>query len=146
MTACSTDRRSEINQFPIQNVAQPETLQIAQQAFAAQQKGVATGDWSDFLALLGDDVEFRAPSPHLPNGVIYGKSAVAKLLQKFTTELNLKGKLTQTQSMVMNETTVAIEFVGEGQFGDEIVCHDLVVFYQFEQGTIKRFREYIGQI
>jgi len=82
----------------------------------------------------------------LPNGVIYGKSAVAKLLQKFTTELNLKGKLTQTQPMVMNETTVAIEFVGEGQFGDEIVCHDLVVFYQIEQGTIKRFREYIGQV
>lgn len=123
-----------------------EVLAIGQRAFTAQQKGILTGDWTDFLALISDDIEFRAPSPHLPNGVIYGKQAVAALLQRFTTELSLSGKITQVKPLTSNQTTVAVEFFAEGQFGGEPLSYNLVVFYEIEQGQIKRFQEYIGRI
>ena len=131
---------------PKATTAQSDVLAIAQQAFAAQQKGIATGNWTDFVALLSDEIELRAPSPHVPPDGVHGKPAVAALLQKFTTELNIAGKLTQMQPSVFNETTVAIEFLGEGQFDGEVVSHQLVVFYEIENGKIKRFREYIGRI
>ena len=123
-----------------------DSLTIGQRAFAAQQKGISTGDWTDLLALFSDDIEFRAPSPHLPNGVIYGKPAVAAMMQKFTTELNLRGQITQIKPMTFNETTVAVEFFAEGQFGDNVLSYNLVVFYEIEQGQIKRFQEYIARL
>lgn len=121
-------------------------IAIAHQAFTAQQKGVATGDWTDFLALLSDDIEFRAPSHHLPNGVIHGKLAVTTLLQKFAVELNLRGALIPMKPVVFNETTVAIEFLGKGQLAGEVVTHPLVVFYEIAHGKVIRFREYIGRM
>ena len=130
----------------VTNIADPNVLAIGQRAFAAQQKGVATGDWTDFLVLISDDIEFHAPSPHIPKEGIYGKPAVAATLQKFTAELSLNGKLTQLKPMTCNETTVAIEFFAEGQFGGEFLTHNLVVFYEIKDGQIKRFQEYIGRI
>jgi ketosteroid isomerase-like protein len=119
-------------------------IAIAHQAFTAQQKGVATGDWADFLAILSDDIEFRAPSHYLPNGVIHGKLAVAALLQKFAAELNLRGTLIPMKPIVFNETTVAIEFLGKGQLAGEVVTHPLVVFYEIAHDKVIRFREYVG--
>lgn len=126
--------------------ANSEILAIGQRAFTAQQRGILTGDWTDFLALVSDDIEFRAPSPHLPNGVIYGKQAVAALLQKFTTELSLSGKITQVKPLTSNQTTVAVEFFAEGRIGSECHSYNLVVFYEIEHGKIKRFQEYIDRI
>jgi ketosteroid isomerase-like protein len=121
-------------------------LAIAHQAFAAQQKGMATGDWTNFLGLLSDDIEFCAPAPHLPNGVIYGKPAVAVWLNQSATALNWRGTLIPTEPIIWNTTTAGFECITEAQLAGEIVAHSMVIFYEIENGQVKRFREYIGQV
>lgn len=120
-------------------------LALAQQVFAAQQQGIRTGDWSDFLALLSDDIEFRAPSPHVPEAGLHGKAAVAALLHKFATELAVRGELIQQEPIVTNATTVAFEFLAQGQMAGETVAYAMVVFYEIHHGKVKRLREYIGR-
>jgi ketosteroid isomerase-like protein len=109
-----TNQELTMNTVPIDS----DVMAIAQQAFAAQQRGVATGDWADFLALLSEDIELHAPSPHIPNGAAFGKAEVAELLQKFSTELNLRAEVTPVGAMFFNQTdTIAVEYSAKGQVG-----------------------------
>jgi ketosteroid isomerase-like protein len=119
-----------------------DTLQVAQLASAAHQKGVLTGDWADFLALMIDEVELQASSPYLPTGSTRGKLNIATVLHKVTAELKLNAQLMLVYPVVTNETTVAFEFLVKGQVTDKPFSAQMVVFYEIENGKIKSIREY----
>ncbi|WP_146141113.1 nuclear transport factor 2 family protein [Stenomitos frigidus] len=125
--------------------AQPAILQLAQHAFASHQKGIATGDWTDLLALMSEEVEFQAPSPYIPSGVVYGKQKITAILQKVSEDLNVRAALTLLYPIVVSETTVGFEFFANGQAANKPFSSRLVVFYEIEQGKIKCLREYTGQ-
>ncbi|HEY9619994.1 MAG TPA: nuclear transport factor 2 family protein [Crinalium sp.] len=132
--------------FQTATVVNPDVLQTAQQAFTAHQHGVLTGDWTDLLLLMSDDVELQAPSPYLPDGSIHGRLNVARILYKVTDELQLTVQLTVLHPIVVSETTVAFEFMAKGSVAGQSFSSQMVVFYEIENCKIKCLREYAAKL
>lgn len=118
------------------------TLEVAQEAFAHFQHGLATGEWEAFLVRVTDDFEFWFPmGPY--HGLNVGKQRAAEFFQ-YVHE-TFRGGLTMSLDRVTsNATTVVFEFRDEGMMGDQPYKNRVAVSFDVRDDKICAYREYFG--
>ena len=92
--------------------ANAHTLQVAEQAFQAFAAGLASGDWTPFLACLSDDFTFWFPAGPF-KGINHGKARAAEFFALASTMFP-EGLTVVVQQVTSNSTTVVYEVRSSG--------------------------------
>ena len=128
------------------NLTIDKIKQLGQNAYDALQKAVETGDASDFLNLMHDDVRFFVSFPFEEwRGEQRGKNRITELLRFQRDEMRVRIKYEQV-GITANKNTCAVEFrVAGTNAGGEYRNH-LAIFFDFENELVKTWREYTGDV
>ena len=124
--------------------ASPETLKIAQSAFQDFSDGLATGNWSKFLAHLSDDFTFWFPAGPF-KGQNHGKDRAeaffASVSKIFTEGLSLTLERTLTDG-----NTVLFEVRSQGLMLGHPYENQAAISFDVAGDKICAYREYLGVI
>ncbi|MEA5464040.1 nuclear transport factor 2 family protein [Leptothoe sp. PORK10 BA2] len=124
--------------------ASSETLHVAQAAFQDFSHGLATGDWSRFLAYLSDDFTFWFPAGPF-KGLNSGK-ARAEAFFATVSKIFPEG-LTLTLERTFNSgNTVLFEVRSEGLMLGHPYENQAAISFDVAGDKICGYREYLGVI
>jgi ketosteroid isomerase-like protein len=123
----------------------PAALGVAERAFLAVQRGAATGDWTDFIDLLADDVRIMIPVPadlpDPPEGVLVGKDVARQLFATHHQE-KVESAALECKRVAANGNTVVMECRVEGTLNGELVANHFVFSFEIVGGLIASMFEY----
>lgn len=128
-------------QFDTQQMA--ATLGTGLRGFEAFKRGLATGAWSDFLALLTDDFEMYFPVGQY-KGVHQGKEKAQEFFDYVSQVYSQGLHVVELLRMTASEQTVVFEFRDEGLMRGEMYRNRVTVSWDIRDGKIARYREYFG--
>jgi ketosteroid isomerase-like protein len=120
----------------------PETLEIAYQAFGYFTHGLATGEWQPFVDMLTEDFTFWFPVGKY-HGLNTGKERALEFF-KYVTETFSPGLSLTLDHVTSNETTVVFEFRDEGLMRGEPYKNRIAVSFDIRGDKICCYREYFG--
>jgi ketosteroid isomerase-like protein len=131
-----------------------DTVDTAARAFAAWQKGEATGDYGDFLPLLAGPGEFvRFSHPLTPRGVHDGAEGRARLEELIAGRTATPNRLTFTNVArvdgedVPHGRTSAFFFDSEGEVAGGFPYRGYnAIALTVAAGRVVGFREYLGDV
>ena len=125
--------------------ADPRALKVAQAAFSGLQRGAGTGDWSEFLDLLRDDVRIMIPVPagleNPPEGLLVGKD-IARMLFATHHEEKVQGVRLECKRVAANGSLVSMECRVEGTLNNEVAANHFVFVFSVVDGAIGEMYEY----
>lgn len=119
------------------------TLTVAHQAFEHFQRGLATGEWNQFLDMLTEDFSFWFPMGKF-HGLNEGKEKAREFFQYVSLSFSSGLKLTSLDRVTSNETTVVFEFRDEGTLFGEPYKNRVAVSFDVRGNKICSYREYFG--
>ena len=119
------------------------TLKVAHQAFEYLMHGLGTGEWNNFLDMLTEDFSFWFPQGKY-QGLNIGKQRAKEFFEYISQELNGVIKLTSTERITSNETTVVFEFRDEGEFMGIPYKNRIAISLDVREDKICGYREYFG--
>ncbi len=124
--------------------ANPETFNVAEAAFQAFSHGLATGDWSRFLAYLSDDFTFwfpAGPFKGLNSGKDQAKAFFATVSNVFPEGLTLTLERTLSSGH-----TVLFEVRSQGLMLGHPYENQAAISFDVVGDKICGYREYLGVI
>jgi ketosteroid isomerase-like protein len=125
--------------------ADDAAVEVAVRAFRGIQRGAATGDWDDFVALLAEDVRIMIPVPateeNAPEGVLRGKDIARQMFSTRHVE-KVRGALLEGKRIAGNGPLVMIESRVEGNLGGEDVANHFVFVFEITDGEVASMYEY----
>lgn len=124
--------------------ASPTTLRVAQAAFQDFSHGLATGDWSGFLACLSDDFTFwfpAGPFKGLNSGKDRAQAFFASVSKVFPEGLTLT-----TERIMSHENTVLFEVRSQGLMLGHPYENQAAISFDISGNKICAYREYLGVI
>lgn len=125
--------------------ATEETIATAEKAFTAFKLGIATGNWTEFLAMLTDDVTFSFPvAPYQGNNV--GKDKIAAFLRYASDKVFSEGLTLTPISITSNLNTVVFEALSEGKMWGKPYQNRVAVAFDVRNSQICGYREYLAVI
>jgi ketosteroid isomerase-like protein len=120
-------------------------VRVAVAAFRGIQRGAATGEWDDFVALLADDVRIMIPVPAIednaPEGILRGKKVARQMFANRHVE-KVQGALLEGKRIAGNGPLVMIESRVEGNLGGEDVANHFVFVFEIAGGEVASMYEY----
>ena len=120
-------------------------LEVARAAFLGLQRGAATGDWSEFVSLLSEEVRIMIPVPageeNPPEGVLVGKE-IARQMFAGHHEEQVNGAHLECKRVAANGPLVVLECRVEGMLGGESVANHFVFVFEVGGGQITSMYEY----
>ncbi len=119
------------------------SLEVGQRGFTAFQKGLATGDWNDFLAMLTDDFSFYFPQGKY-QGFHQGKDKAKEFFAYVSTAFPAGLKITETMHVTASEKNVVFEFKDEGELRGAPYKNRVAVSWNICGDKICGYREYFG--
>jgi ketosteroid isomerase-like protein len=128
-------------------IAPPDeaAVEVAVAAFAGIQRGAATGDWDDFLALLAEEVRIMIPVPSTevgaPEGVLRGKDVARQMFDSRHRE-KVRGAVLEGRRLAANGPLVVVESRVEGTLDTELVANHFVFVFEVADGEIVSMYEY----
>ena len=120
----------------------PETLEIAYQAFEYFTHGLATGQWNQFMDILTEDFNFWFPVGKY-HGLNVGKERALEFFE-YVTQTFSPGLSFTLDRVTSNETTVVFEFRDEGLMRGEPYKNRIAVSFDVRGDKICAYREYFG--
>lgn len=121
-----------------------ETLQIAENAFQAFSRGLASGDWAAFLDQLSDDFTFWFPAGPF-KGLNHGRER-AKDFFEVVSGVFPEGLTLTVQQITSNPTTVVFEVRSTGIMVGHPYENQAAIAFDVKDGKICTYREYLGVI
>lgn len=124
--------------------ANPETLKIAQAAFQDFSHGLATGDWSRFLAWLSDDFTFWFPA-----GPFRGKNTGKDQAEAFLASVSKifpEGLSLTLERTLSDGNTVLFEVRSKGLMLGRPYENQAAISFDVAGDKICGYREYLGVI
>ena len=122
-----------------------DTLDTAQAAFLALQRGAAIGDWTDFVDLLAEDVRIMIPVPanatNPPEGVLTGKDLARSMFATHHDE-KVRGARLEAKRVAANGSLVVLECRVEGNLDGELVANHFVFAFEVIDRRIASMYEY----
>jgi ketosteroid isomerase-like protein len=122
----------------------PETLNIAQAAFQDFSHGLATGDWSKFLAWLSDDFTFWFPSGPF-KGLNMGKERAAAFFASVS-KIFPEGLSLTVERIFSQDSTVLFECRSQGKMLGHPYENQAAISFDIAGDKICAYREYLGVI
>jgi len=120
----------------------PDTLQVAHQAFEYFTHGLATGQWNQFMDILTEDFNFWFPVGKY-HGLNVGKERALEFFE-YVTQTFSPGLSFTLDRVTSNETTVVFEFRDEGLMRGEPYKNRIAVSFDVRGDKICAYREYFG--
>lgn len=120
----------------------PDTLEVAHQAFEYFTHGLATGEWNQFMDMLTEDFNFWFPVGKY-HGLNVGKERALEFFE-YVTETFSPGLSFILDRVTSNETTVVFEFRDEGLMRGEPYKNRIAVSFDVRGDKICAYREYFG--
>jgi ketosteroid isomerase-like protein len=120
----------------------PDTLEVAHQAFGYFTHGLATGEWNQFMDMLTEDFNFWFPVGKY-HGLNVGKERALEFFE-YVTETFSPGLSFTLDRVTSNETTVVFEFRDEGLMRGEPYKNRIAVSFDVRGDKICAYREYFG--
>ena len=130
-----------VTEFDTQRLAQ--TLSIGLRGFESFKRGLASGAWEDFLALLSDDFEMYFPVGQY-KGLHQGKDKAQEFFRYVSQVYNQGLHVVELLRMTASEQTVVFEFRDEGLLRGEMYRNRVTVSWDIRDGQIASYREYFG--
>jgi len=124
--------------------ANPETLQIATDAFQAFANGLAGGDWSSFLNHLSDDFSFWFPAGSF-KGWNHGRERASEFFAAVR-QVYPDGLTVTIQQITSNATTVVFEVRSQGLMLGRPYENQAAIAFEVKNGKISTYREYLGVV
>ena len=122
----------------------PETMETAQIAFDCFARGLATGEWDSFLALLTDDFSFWFPAGPF-RGLNRGKARAAEFFQAVS-RIFSEGLEIQLERTFYSETTVLFEVRSQGKMFGQPYENQAAISFDIRSDRVCGYREYLGVI
>jgi ketosteroid isomerase-like protein len=119
------------------------SAEVARAAFDAFTRGLATGDWSGWLALLADDFTFWFPTGRY-HGLNEGKARAAEFFAYVTQAFGPGGLEVMLDRVTANETTAVFEFRDQGTLRGEPYRNRVAISLDVRDGKVAAYREYFG--
>lgn len=122
----------------------PKTLKVAQAAFQDFSHGLATGDWSRFLACLSDDFTFWFPA-----GPFKGQNSGKDRAQAFfalVSKVFPEGLTLTLERTFSTDTTVLFEVRSQGLMLGHPYENQAAISFDVAGDKICGYREYLGVI
>ena len=120
----------------------PDTLEVAHQAFEYFTHGLATGQWNQFMDILTEDFNFWFPVGKY-HGLNVGKERALEFFE-YVTQTFSPGLSFTLDRVTSNETTVVFEFRDEGLMRGEPYKNRIAVSFDVRGDKICAYREYFG--
>jgi ketosteroid isomerase-like protein len=120
----------------------PDTMEVAHQAFGYFTHGLATGEWNQFVDMLTEDFNFWFPVGKY-HGLNVGKERALEFFE-YVTETFSPGLSFTLDRVTSNETTVVFEFRDEGLMRGEPYKNRIAVSFDVRGDKICAYREYFG--
>ena len=120
----------------------PDTLEVAHQAFEYFTHGLATGQWNQFMDILTEDFNFWFPVGKY-HGLNVGKERAIEFFE-YVTQTFSPGLSFTLDRVTSNETTVVFEFRDEGLMRGEPYKNRIAVSFDVRGDKICAYREYFG--
>jgi len=120
----------------------PDTLEVAHQAFEYFTHGLATGKWNQFMDILTEDFNFWFPVGKY-HGLNVGKERALEFFE-YVTQTFSPGLSFTLDRVTSNETTVVFEFRDEGLMRGEPYKNRIAVSFDVRGDKICAYREYFG--
>lgn len=120
----------------------PETLEVAHQAFEYFTHGLATGEWNQFVDMLTEDFTFWFPVGKY-HGLNTGPDQAIAFF-KYVSETFTPGLSLTLDRVTSNETTVVFEFRDQGLMRGEPYKNRIAVSFDVRGDKICAYREYFG--
>ncbi|NER81009.1 MAG: nuclear transport factor 2 family protein [Leptolyngbya sp. SIO1D8] len=124
--------------------ADPETLQVAQDAFQDFSMGLTSGNWEPFLNRLSDDFTFWFPAGPF-KGINIGKEK-ANAFFSSVSKIFPQGLTLTVLQITSNPTTVVFEVLSEGMMGDHPYQNQAAIALDIRDAEVCGYREYLGVI
>lgn len=121
---------------------EPNTMEVAQQAFEHFTHGLATGEWQGFLEMLTEDFTFWFPVGDY-HGLNVGKERAREFFQ-YVSQAFSQGLILTLDRVTSNETTVVFEFRDEGLMWGQTYKNRVAVSFDVRGDKICAYREYFG--
>ena len=120
----------------------PDTLEVAHQAFEYFTHGLATGEWNQFVDMLTEDFTFWFPVGKY-HGLNTGRDQAIAFF-KYVSETFTPGLSLTLDRVTSNETTVVFEFRDQGLMRGEPYKNRIAVSFDVRGDKICAYREYFG--
>ena len=124
--------------------ASSETIDVAQAAFQDFSHGLATGDWSKFLACLSDDFTFWFPAGPF-KGLNSGKDK-AEAFFSMVSKVFPEGLTLTLERTFSSDNTVLFEVRSKGLMMGHPYENQAAISFDVEGDKICGYREYLGVI
>ncbi|HEY9596934.1 MAG TPA: nuclear transport factor 2 family protein [Cyanophyceae cyanobacterium] len=121
---------------------EPNTMNVAQQAFEHFTHGLATGEWEGFLDMLTEDFSFWFPVGEY-HGLNEGKERAREFFQ-YVSKAFSTGLILTLDRVTSNDTTVVFEFRDEGSMWGQPYKNRVAVSFDVRGEKICGYREYFG--
>jgi limonene-1,2-epoxide hydrolase len=125
--------------------ATAETLALAEAAMNCYARGLATGEWEEFLNYLTDDFTFSFPVPPF-QGENKGKAKAADFFRYVSTTVFPDGLTLTIQRRTSNGNTVIFEAESQGKIGDLPYQNQVAIAFDARGDKICSYREYLAVI
>lgn len=121
---------------------QPDTMEVAHQAFGHFTHGLATGEWNQFVEMLTEDFTLWFPVAKY-HGLNTGKERALEFFE-YVSKTFSPGLSVTLDRVTSNETTVVFEFRDEGLMWGEPYKNRIAVSFDVRGDKICAYREYFG--
>ncbi|WP_036483502.1 nuclear transport factor 2 family protein [Myxosarcina sp. GI1] len=122
-----------------------ELIATAQKAYNYFSHGLATGSWTDFLAMLSDDFTFSFPIEPF-KGKNVGREKAAQFFYYVSEKVFSNGLFLTLERITSNETTVVFEVRSSGLMFGEPYQNQVAISFDVRGDRICGYREYLGVI
>jgi len=124
-----------------------QVLTTARTAFKKFQSGWASGDFSDYLALITDDFEFSFPTGE-HRGVFTGNAGREKMIAKCRDDAASGARLTlsEPRTVAVDGQTVIFEFESAGDLDGQPYKGRNIIVLEIHGERVQGYREYFGDL
>lgn len=122
--------------------SQDRVLVIAEQAFVSWKKGLATGEWQDFIAMLSDDFYFTFPVGQY-QGINRGKETAIAFFN-FVSQIYPDGLTIELINTIAGGSTVVFELLSQGTMYGNFYKNRAAVCFEIKGELISSYREYLA--
>lgn len=123
----------------------PDPLTVAQQAFTHFARGLATGQWQEFLDMLTEDFTFSFPVPPY-QGENVGKAKAAAFFEYVSQKVFPQGLSVRIERIASSETTVIFELQSWGEMFGHPYNNQAAIAFDVRGDRICAYREYLAVI
>ena len=114
-------------------------------AFDYFSKGLASGEWDDFLDVLTEDFSFSFPvAPFQGNNV--GKDKAKQFFNYVSQQVFKTGLFLRVERITSNENTVVFEVKSQGLMFDKPYSNQAAISFDVRKYLIYGYREYLRVI